>query len=837
MEYPIWHLTTLGGGFWIAFIATIHVYVAHFAVGGGLFLVLTEQAAYRSNNIHLLNYAKKHTKFFLLLTMAFGAVSGVAIWLTIALLAPQATITLIHQFVFAWAAEWVCFLGEIVALIIYYYTWETMNRRDHMNVGWLYFIFGWFSLFLINGIIGFMLTPGDWIKTKDFWDGFFNPSFWPSLVFRTFFTAACAGLFGFVTATRIEDDDTRIQTVRTCAAWTILGVLAVFASGFWYIAALPDAQHAMIMMKSHRVIGFMQWFWIFGGLTLLGGLVLALKMPRRISFVLALVVLLAGQGLFGSFEFIREGGRKPYLIWDTIYSNSIVKAHVPVINQKGALASAKWTPPELRNGITDANRMQAGEFLFQLECSACHSLGGPMNDIRKRTAMYDPDGMDAFLTGMGKLSPYMPPFVGTQDERLALATYIAQGLNKKTNAQPAAIPEPQAVESAPFDTDTAEYVLVASADQGMRFYVQNAAMTLLPPANILRAQLILRDAAPEAVTEDVIVTYAVEAGFDGENLSGTMEPRDGTGQFEAHLSIRPYNEGKFNPLPIVTVEARNTDNELIAATKLTLPISDQMGCRNCHGGDWQQDGSGVSDTTAENILAAHDRMNGTNHVARSKNVPIICIDCHDDPLQNAEGSGARLNLSAALHGVHAVFMAGRDADTSCLQCHPRNTLRGQHDAAGLECTNCHGMIEDHAISLLKGDQVIGRQGPERLLALITPRTMGTQAAINARLPWVNEPDCLTCHVDFEPPDSDNAFNTWTEGPSALYAARRGDMGTVYCANCHGSPHAVYPATERDNVLPRQYMADPRSLGADKSCTICHMEMMDDAAHHPGMGLD
>ena len=167
MEYPIWHLTTLGGGFWIAFIATIHVYVAHFAVGGGLFLVLTEQAAYRSNNIHLLEYAKKHTKFFLLLTMAFGAVSGVAIWFTIVLLAPQATITLIHQFVFGWAAEWVCFLAEIVALIIYYYTWETMNRRDHVIIGWLYFIFGWFSLFLINGIIGFMLTPGDWLQTKD----------------------------------------------------------------------------------------------------------------------------------------------------------------------------------------------------------------------------------------------------------------------------------------------------------------------------------------------------------------------------------------------------------------------------------------------------------------------------------------------------------------------------------------------------------------------------------------------------------------------------------------------------------------------------------------------
>ena len=570
MEYPIWHLTTLGGGFWIAFIATIHVYVAHFAVGGGLFLVLTEQAAYRSNNIHLLEYAKKHTKFFLLLTMAFGAVSGVAIWFTIVLLAPQATITLIHQFVFGWAAEWVCFLAEIVALIIYYYTWETMNRRDHVIIGWLYFIFGWFSLFLINGIIGFMLTPGDWLQTKDFWDGFFNPSFWPSLVFRTVFTAACAGLFGFVTATRIKDEETRLSVIRTCSVWTIAGVLAVFASGYWYVVALPPGQYEMVMLKSHRVIGFMGWFWIFGGLTLLGGLVLAFRMPRLMSFPLALVVLIAGQGLFGSFEFIREAGRKPYLIWDTTYSNLILKAHAGVINQQGAITRAKWAPPELKKGITPANKMQAGEFLFQLECSSCHSIGGIMNEIRKRTDMYDANGMDAFLTGMGKLNKYMPPFIGTTTEREALAVYIAEGLNGKTDVDIATIPEPEAVAPAPFDPATAEYALVAWADQGMRFYAQSDKWTLLPPGNMIRAQLVLRGPGPEIVVDDVEITYQVEPGFEGENLSGKLDKHEDAGRFEGRLMVRPYADGKFNPLPTVTLEARNGVGEILATTRLEI---------------------------------------------------------------------------------------------------------------------------------------------------------------------------------------------------------------------------------------------------------------------------
>lgn len=836
MEYPIWQLTTLGGGFWIALIATLHVYVAHFAVGGGLFLVLTERAAYKSNNIHLLEYAKKHTRFFLLLTMAFGAVSGVAIWFTVALLAPQATITLIHQFVFGWAAEWVCFLGEIIALIIYYYTWDTMDRRDHMIVGWLYFLFGFFSLFLINGIIGFMLTPGDWIKTKDFWDGFFNPTFWPQLVFRTFFTAVCAGLFGFVTATRIKDEPTRFVTVRTCAVWTVAGVIAVAASGFWYVSSLPPAQHELFALKSHRVSDFMNWFWIFGSLTLVGGLVLAFRMPRAMSFPLALVVLVAGQGLFGSFEFIREAARKPYLIWDHTYSNSIVKAHVPVINQKGAIASSKWAPPEIRDGITEANHVAVGEFLYQLECASCHSIGGPMNEIRQRTEQYDVQGMDAFLAGMGKLNKYMPPFVGTEEERMVLARYIAVELNGKEDVV-ATIPEVKPTDPAPFDPDTDKYVLVAWSDQGMRFYVESEKWTLLPAGNMVRAQLIERGPGPYLVTEGVTITYKVEEGFEGDNLSGMLEPREDDLRFEGRLAVRPYQGGKFEPLPIVTLEAKNEAGEVLATTKVTIPTSNQMGCRNCHGGYWDRDGSGIAEHTAENILATHDRMNNTNHVENSKKGPIRCVECHDDPAQGAEDTNSRPNLSTAIHGVHAVFLSGRDSENSCLMCHPKNTLRGWHNEMAFECSNCHGTMEDNAIALLKGDIQSGKQSSKQLLRLLTPSDVANQDAVHPRTPWVNLPDCLTCHVGHDTPETDSAFNQWTEDAESLYSVRRDDMDAVNCAACHGAPHAIYPATERDNVQPLQYMDSARPMGSEGACVVCHGEVMDYPVHHPGMGLE
>ena len=169
MNYPIWNLTNTGGGLLIAIIAIVHVLVSHLAVGGGLFLVLTERKAVKTNDTGLLAYVKSHTKFFLLLTMVFGGITGVGIWFIISLVHPAATSTLIHNFVFGWAIEWVFFIGEIVALLIYHYRFGKMNSRDHMRVGWLYFIFAWLSLFIINGILGFMLTPGKWLETGNMW--------------------------------------------------------------------------------------------------------------------------------------------------------------------------------------------------------------------------------------------------------------------------------------------------------------------------------------------------------------------------------------------------------------------------------------------------------------------------------------------------------------------------------------------------------------------------------------------------------------------------------------------------------------------------------------------
>ena len=97
MNYPVWQLDVFGGGLWVILIAVFHVYIAHFAVGGGLFLVLAERKAHRENNPAMLDHVRRHARFFLLVTMVLGSMTGVGIWFIIALLNPAATSLLIHD--------------------------------------------------------------------------------------------------------------------------------------------------------------------------------------------------------------------------------------------------------------------------------------------------------------------------------------------------------------------------------------------------------------------------------------------------------------------------------------------------------------------------------------------------------------------------------------------------------------------------------------------------------------------------------------------------------------------------------------------------------------------
>ncbi len=872
MNYPAWYLPNLGGGLLIAIIAILHVVISHLAVGGGLFLVMTERKAVRSNNSALLEYVKKHTWFFLLLTMVFGGISGVGIWFIISLVHPAATSSLIHTFVFGWAIEWVFFIGEIVALLIYHYRFGKMDHRSHMILGWLYFIFAWLSLFVINGILGFMLTPGKWIETGNFWHGFFNPSFLPSLIFRTSIAVIFAGVFGLVTASWLKDPDTRHSVFRLCARWMYIPLLVLVITGIYYTRVISEESFQNLFHFNREGSPFITLL-IVSSLLLFGvGLFTLIRTPQFVQRLGSLLLVLICFAWMAGFEYMREIARKPYVLYGHMYSTGITPDQVADLNQEGFLNRVKWTTV---SEVNADNMLEAGAELFRLQCLSCHTLDG-YNGLINKTDNLTERGMEAFLTGMGKVNTYMPPFAGTDNEKRALAAYIFRGLQgKEALPQEPYLPSELPLQIPAFNPSEDEYVLLAWNDLGMHCISDNEKyFSFLPPANTLNAQLFKRGPKPEVVTERISVHYEVEAGFKnpwdhsmfwqydtqlfgvdlpegtglaGKGVTGTMDLQGSV--FAAHfIPVVPYRDnGTYNPYPIFTITARDEiTGDTLAVTKAVAPTSTEMGCRNCHEGGWRWNNvSGMADLTAVNILKAHDRYNNTTLLEDAENGnPVLCQSCHADPALAASGKEGVLNFSSAMHGFHANYLSGMDYD-ACNLCHPGRTdgntscFRGRHSEVGVNCTECHGTLEDHALGLLAQQSGIAASG--RLARGLQPVYASSKEEIKPRMPWLMEPDCQSCHTRFDIFDDGfegTAYNLWVPGFEALYRNRTDNQG-VRCIACHGSTHAIYGAynkygLQRDNQQPLQYQGLAGTIGTHNQCMVCHTVEMAANGHHRNM---
>jgi len=421
VNYPIWELPFIGGGLLIAAVAVVHVFIAHFAVGGSLFLVLTEMKGYREGDRRIVDYVRFHTTFLILITLVFGALTGVGIWFTIGLVQPAGTSTLIHTFVWVWAIEWVFFAVEIAAAFVYFYGWDRLDRRTHLTVGWIYFGAAWISLAIITGILSFMLTPGDWIETGEIRDGFFNPTFLPSVFLRTCVAIALAGLYALVTASLLKQEDLRANMIRYSARWLVPAFLLMPIGGIWYFLEVPELARDLIMGATPLVLVFTLLSIGLSGLifafAFLGGHV----QPARFSLISALVILGMGLAVTGTSEWVREAVRKPYIIYNYMYSNSIRVEDAAKVKREGVLANSKWAAVET---VTAENRQEAGEEVFKLLCSACHTKDG-YNAVRPLVQDWPEDFIHQQLAQLDVLKPIMPPFLGNEEERAALAAWLA----------------------------------------------------------------------------------------------------------------------------------------------------------------------------------------------------------------------------------------------------------------------------------------------------------------------------------------------------------------------------------------------------------------------------
>lgn len=327
------------------------------------------------------------------------------------------------------------------------------------------------------------------------------------------------------------------------------------------------------------------------------------------------------------------------------------------------------------------------------------------------------------------------------------------------------------------------------------------------------------------------------------------------------IPLTPYDDdGKKNPYPMMRLIARNGGGTAIATNDIVLPVSDEMDCRACHASGTQADAQPAagwvwSDNPERdfrlNILRRHDEQNFSQHrdlyvsalAAKGFNPqglyrgvvadgqPVLCAACH---ASEALATGSYSNippLTASIHSLHANVQdpvlnltlnhsANREA---CYRCHPGSTTKCLRGAMGgaiasdgsmaMQCQSCHGSMSN-----------VGK---------------------STRTGWSNEPTCQQCHSGTATSNNGQIryttcftdTNTWIErvavnqtfatksnSPApglSLYRFSAGHGG-LQCSACHGSTHAEFPATHRnDNVRNEKIQGH---AGVMIECTSCHVSM-------------
>ncbi|HGY89973.1 MAG TPA: hypothetical protein ENK43_02240 [Planctomycetes bacterium] len=352
-----------------------------------------------------------------------------------------------------------------------------------------------------------------------------------------------------------------------------------------------------------------------------------------------------------------------------------------------------------------------------------------------------------------------------------------------------------------------------------------------------------------------------DTGLAGHNMPGPMnQPQTMT--FEAvdkvwtaeGVPLTPYDDmGRKRYYPLMRITARDQGGQVLATTDVVLPISDEMDCRTCHasnsGPQAEPQAGWVNHPNAErdfrlNILRLHDEMEQSNPLFQSalasegldpaglyatvtnQGKSILCASCHKSNALPGTGVTGITPLTTAVHGGHANVTDPTNGMTldssanrsSCYRCHPGSETRCLRGAMGsavasdgslaMQCQSCHGNMS----------------------AVGSP----------AREGWLNEPACQNCHTGTALVNSgqirftdahdatgqlrapaNNVFATTMDVPAPglnLYRFSKGH-GDLRCEACHGSTHAIYPASHGNDNLQANALQGHEGTIAD--CTACH----------------
>jgi len=276
------------------------------------------------------------------------------------------------------------------------------------------------------------------------WAGFFNPSFWPSLLFRTIVAMTLGSLAACVVINTMPglDRDERRCLINRCTRF--LGAMVFMpALGYWFLAVIPADSREWVLGGSVAMTMFFTM--AVGASMLIGGYALVGLIYQRlyINGATATLLLALAFGATAGGEFVREGVRKPYTVRNVLYSNSITPDQVASMRINGCIQgmSGKQLVDRDPYPLPDAkeypnNQVALGVRVYRMQCSVCHTIDGA-NGLLHLEGSWNIDQQRLMIARLQHSKTFMPPFAGTAPELEALV----QMLNWEQAKRPEKWPE------------------------------------------------------------------------------------------------------------------------------------------------------------------------------------------------------------------------------------------------------------------------------------------------------------------------------------------------------------------------------------------------------------
>ena len=437
MNFPAIEFSWLGNGTVIAIVATIHVIVSHgVAIGMTTLMVSLEYVGIKRNHDGLVETARSFSKWVLIITTTVGAITGVGIWFSTTVIQPESIGSLLRIFFWAWFVEWIVFITEVVLLLIYFYTWDKWQgakRAIHNRIGWALVLFGWLTAAIITGILSAKLTPGKWTDTLSFWNAFFNPTYLPSLAFRTGIAIVLAiALVSMFVKLFIKDVQLQKDIFGVFGKINAISFPFLIITGIWYLFKIPHEAYELIVWSTGMTKQIFTTVNIAGLIVFVAFGVWMFIKPKTVSVLLTIAVFFASIGFIAEFEMVRESVRKPFIIYDYMYANGILEKDAEQFNEEGYLKLSTFTK---HKEITEGNVYEAGEEIYKGQCLSCHTIDGwrEKRAFSSRLEGWSEEAIDQYIMTLHESRPFMPPFVGTDEERKALAHFLHKVSNDHTD--------------------------------------------------------------------------------------------------------------------------------------------------------------------------------------------------------------------------------------------------------------------------------------------------------------------------------------------------------------------------------------------------------------------